>query len=86
MSNKITACPKYDQCENVSATLNPVTQEALVAVKSADRKFTLLSRVANGRHNTAVPKQIIAKKLIATIAAAGSLNFLFAIVAFIINL
>ena len=76
ISTRITAWPKYDQCEAVSTAESPVTHVALVAVKNAAIKSTSPLLEAAGMHKNAVPTIIAANTLMAIIAAGGSLNFL----------
>ena len=61
--HKITACPKSVQCVNVSTTIRPVTQVALVAVNSADKNVVVSPGfVDHGSSNNRVPMSIMIKK------------------------
>ena len=60
----MTICPNKDHLVNVSATISPVTQVALVAVKRASSgDVKLPSRAETGRHNKKVPVSIKIAKL-----------------------
>ena len=63
ISSRITACPKYENCVQVSHTTRPVTQVALVAVNMASSTSSLPWRLAMGRLSRKVPSAITMTKL-----------------------
>ena len=63
ISTRITSCPMILQCLKVSNTTRPVTQVALVAVKSESRKLVHCpSLEENGRLSIIAPDNIVRKK------------------------
>jgi uncharacterized membrane protein len=66
-STRTTACPSPDQCVPVSTTVNPVTQTAETAVKSAVSQGVCTPGACDkGNINSAVPVAMSARKASAT--------------------
>ena len=63
MSSNITTCPKTLQVVTVGTVTSPVTQVAVVAVKSASKKGTDLPFAElKGRLNKTLPAKITVRK------------------------
>ena len=63
MSSRITACPKKVNWVQVSRTIRPVTQVALVAVNMASSTSSRPCLLAMGRLSRKVPSAITMTKL-----------------------
>lgn len=63
VKSRITPCPKWEKANPVSTTVSPVTQVEVVAVNRAEsRGRGLPSTELIGRHRSAVPTRMTAKK------------------------
>ena len=77
ISDRMTTCPNVEKTEPMSTTLRPVTQVALVDVKSATSSGTGVPlALAMGSHSSRVPARIVARKA-ATRMPCGRAAWLF---------
>ena len=63
ISSRMTLCPNREKLVEISVTVRPVMQTALVAIKRASIKLSGASSVVRGSMSSTVPSRIRARKL-----------------------